>query len=108
MSWRSGRRLPEADAEVLALVQDMTISREAFLRSLTAALDGAAYCLDGEVIRPVDAEGWRIVLAPIADLALGALSMPRQHVEIYFAGYSGEQKERFLQRFELAFRRAGG
>jgi hypothetical protein len=97
------------DGEVLALCQDMTLSSDAFLRSLPAAVDHVPFRCANGVIRPDDPrERWHIVLTPIADIALGALTLPRQHVELYLHGYSDAQTRRFLERFELAFRRAGG
>jgi len=101
--------LPGAERYVLALAQDMTISREAFLRSLAVAVEHTAFDCADRVIRPRDpAARWRIVIAPLDDLALGALSLPRQRVEIYLRDCSDDEQRRFLERFELAFRRAGG
>ena len=98
-----------ADGEVLALSQDLTISREAFLRGLPAAVDHAAFCAGGAEIRSLDPRRqWRIVLEPLADLRLGMIVLPRQHVEIFLTDYGEDGKRRFLDRFELYFRRAGG
>jgi hypothetical protein len=97
------------DAEVLALSQDMTIARDEFLRSLPAALAGAAFAADGREVRPVDpGQGWRIVLDPLPDLRLGAIRLPRHRVTIYLAGRDEAATRRFLERFELYFRRGGG
>ena len=91
------------------LAQDMTITREAFLRGLPVALDGAPFVVAGDAIRPVDPrQRWRIVLAAMPPLRLGLLSLPRQHVEIHTVGFSDATRRRFVERFELAFRRAGG
>jgi len=109
MNLRSGRRLPGADGEVLALSQDMTTSREAFLRSLPAAVDHVAFRVDGGEIRPLDPHHqWRIVLEPMDDLVLGMIVLPRQHVEIFLTDCNADETKHFLARFELYFRRAGG
>ncbi len=98
-----------AEHEVLALRQEMTISRAEFLRLLPGAVDRAALKVDGDEIRPVDGNPlWRIVLSALDDLRLGAIRLPRQRVELYFAGNDAEGQRRFLARFELYYRRAGG
>jgi len=96
-------------AEVLARVQDMTIARDEFLRSLPAAVAGAAFVVEGGEIRPVEpGQGWRIVLEPLPDLRLGALRLARHRVTILLAGHDAAATQRFLERFELYFRRGGG
>lgn len=106
---RFGRRSPVADGEVLALVQDMTISRDAFLRSLPPAVDHAAFRVDNLDIRPLDpAQPWHIVLSPLADLRLGQITLPRQRVQIFLRDCGADATRRFMARFELYFRRAGG
>lgn len=97
------------DGEVLALDQDMTISRDAFLRSLPGAIDHAAFRVDEAGIRPLDpSQPWRITLAPLADLSLGQIRLPRHRVQIFLRGCGTEATRQFLARFELYFRRAGG
>ena len=96
-------------AEVLALAQEMTIARDEFLRSLPAAVAGAAFVVEGRDIRPVEpGQGWRIVLEPLPDLCLGAIRLARHRVAIHLAGRDEVQTRRFLERFELYFRRGGG
>jgi len=96
-------------SEALALREEMTISREAFLRSLPAAVDHAPYVVTGAEIRSASgASSWRIVLTPLPDLAFGPIALPRQRVEIFLAGYDEKGRRRFLERFELYYRRAGG
>ena len=98
-----------ADDEVLALAQDMTITREEFLRSLPAAVDHVSYVVGEREIRAGDpTRRWRIVLTPLPDLALGVVRLARHRVEIFLAGYDPTATRRFLERFELYFRRGGG
>ena len=95
--------------DVLALTQDMTIARADFLRSLPAAVAGAAFDVRGSEIRPVDAAlGWRIVLDPLPELRIGSIRLPRHRVAILLTGYDEAATRAFLERFELYFRRAGG
>ena len=98
-----------AEREVLVLAQDMTISRDAFLRSLPAAVDDAAFRIDASEIRPLDSrQKWRIVVAALSDLSIGMITLPRHRVEIFLTDCGAEETRRFLERFELYFRRAGG
>ena len=109
MSSPSGHRLPVADDEVLALAQDMTITRDAFLRSLPAAVNHAEYAVDGDEVRSLDpAQRWRIVLRPLPNLNIALISLERRRVEIHLIGYDEQRTRAFLERFELYFRRAGG
>ena len=100
--------------EVLALRQVMTISREEFLRCLPAAVGHDPYVVAGESIRSGavcgadSARGWRITVAPLSDLAIDLLRLPRHHVNLFLRGYDPVAARAFLDRFELYFRRGGG
>ena len=109
MNWRSGHRSPVADGEVLALSQEMTITRDAFLHSLPAAVDHVPYRDDGREIC-ADAAGarWRIVTTPMPELRIGLVRLARHRVEIFLTGYDEIRTRQFLDRFELYFRRGGG
>jgi len=98
-----------AERDVLALRQEMTISRDDFLRVLPAAVDQENLRVDGDQIRPLDGDRrWRIVLSALDDLRLGSIRLPRQRVEIFLADDDADDRSRFLARFELHFRRGGG
>jgi hypothetical protein len=98
-----------ADGEVLVFCADMTISRGAFLRSLPAAVGHEPFEVAGDAIRHRAAErSWRITLAPLPDLTLGLLALPRHRVSIHVEGYGEAETRGLLDRFELYFRRAGG
>ena len=88
-------------------MQDMTITREDFLRSLPAAV-GTAFTVDGDAIASNEAQPWRIELTALDDLRLGRLVLQRHRVRIFLTGYGATETKRFLDRFELHFRRAGG
>jgi hypothetical protein len=101
--------LPVAEAHVPALVQEMTISRESFLRLLPAAVDNVPFDVAGTDIRSRDdGRGWHIVLTPLSDMRLGRLALPRHRVAFHFTGYGEDDRRRFLERFELYYRRCGG
>ena len=98
-----------ADGEVLALCQEMTITRNEFLRSLPAAVADVAFAADGGDIRSLDpAHAWRIALTPLPDLRIALVRLGRYRVEIFLRGYDDVRTRRFLERFELYFRRGGG
>ncbi len=98
-----------ANGEVLALCQDMTTSRAAFLRSLTIAMEPVTFEVEGETLRSSDpAHAWRIRLTPLAELRLGLIQLSRHRVEIFLTGYDATRTTGFLERFERYFRRAGG
>ena len=99
-----------ADSEILVLCQDMTISREDFLRCLSGAVNHVAFTVDpASGIRSLDpAQRWRITLTPLPDLGLGPVRLPRQRVAIYLDRYDAAETTRFLDRFERYYRRGGG
>jgi hypothetical protein len=98
-----------AEAEILVLRQDMTITRDAFLRSLPAAVDHVPFGSGDGGIRSLDpGRPWRIALTELPALEIGLIRLARQRVEIYLTGYDEAGTKRFLERFELYFRRGGG
>lgn len=87
----------------------MTISREAFLRSLPAAVGNVAFDVSADESSHRDRErSWRIVHTSLPDLKLGMITLPRQRVEVFLTGFDEAGVRGFLDRFELYFRRAGG
>jgi hypothetical protein len=87
----------------------MTISREEFLRSLPGAVADVPFEVAGGVIRHRGTDrSWRIELEPLRDLALGALALPRHRVVVHLEGYDVTAARRWLERFELHYRRGGG
>jgi hypothetical protein len=92
----------------------MTISRDDFLRTLPAAIGlgtderSAIGIAKDEVFHRMPGRSWRITLTPLPTLLLGRLALPRHRVRILLAGYTEPEAQRFLERFELHFRRGGG
>ena len=95
--------------ERLVLRQDMTISREAFVRNLPGAVAHAPYRAQGdEFVHEDAARGWRIRLRRLPDRTIASLVLERHAVEICLHGYDAAGERAFLDRFELHFRRGGG
>jgi len=98
-----------AEGERLALRQDMTLSRAEFLRGLPGAAGTADFVTDAHGVRSRDpGPRWRIALESLPDLSLGMIRLPRQRVEVYFSGFDDDAARKWLARFELYYRRAGG
>jgi hypothetical protein len=97
------------DLESLVFDQEMSISREEFLRVLPSAVGPDQFSVDGEEVRyQHPSRSWRIVLGALPDRGLGRLQLPRLKVQIFLRGYSPPDTDSFLARFDLYFRRAGG
>ena len=88
---------------------DMTITRADFRRLLPAAVAGAGFVEEGEAfVHRNGARGWRIELAPLPALGIGAIRLERHRVRIEFRAHSAQEIEAFMERFEMHFRRGGG
>ena len=88
---------------------EMTITRPDFRRLLGAAVNHVAYVEeDGGFVHRDGARSWRIGLEPLPLLHLGLVRLERQQVDFAFSGYSAQEIERFMARFEMYFRRGGG
>ncbi len=94
----------------MMLEKDLATSRPEFFRNLAVALRGLAHEIDGNHIvvgsgdRRIDLE-----LSPLPPRVLSPLtSMERWKLMIPFTGYTDEDRDRFMARFDQAFRRGGG
>jgi hypothetical protein len=106
---RAGCTPPLPCGERLVLQQDMTISREAFLRNLPGAVAHASYRAQGdEFVHEDTVRGWRVRCCRLPDRTIASLVLERHAVEIYLRGYDAPSERAFLHRFELHFRRGGG
>lgn len=85
---------------------EATVSRGEFLRLLSAAIDGEAFEVDGELL--TGASGWRMRLTPMSARSFGGIAMERLHVDAEFPGWQEGEIERFMRRFALFFQRGGG
>ncbi|MGH8750247.1 MAG: hypothetical protein ACREUV_00925 [Burkholderiales bacterium] len=87
----------------------MTISHADFLRTLPAALNGLSHRINGNEITVLDGKReLKIFLAPETQRHFGPIPLPVTNVVLIFNGFTEEKRERFLARYDLAFRRGGG
>lgn len=73
------------------------------------AIGHAAYVVTGDTIEGHDPErNWRVELAPLPELRIGQLVLPRQRVKIVVWDCSTAVAEAFVARLALYLRRGGG
>jgi len=88
---------------------EMTLSRDEFLRLLPGAVGPLTETGEAGVFEGRDGpQRWRIRLAPLPDLRVGRVVLPRHQVEIRLDGYAEGEVEAFLARFHRGFQRGGG
>lgn len=88
---------------------DMSTTRQDFRRLLPAAVNHVHFVeQDGAFVHRDGARGWRIGVQALPRLQIGLIRLDRQRVEFEFDGYSEQEIEEFLARFEMYFRRGGG
>ena len=100
--------MPEAPKDTVRM--EMGYTHDDFIRTVGIFMDG----------RPYSVSGSRIVIPGAdrrVDISLGAqgvrkigpiIKLPKTPVEIVFSGYAEEDRKRFMERFEMIFRRGGG
>ena len=87
----------------------MGITHSEFFRTLPAALGPASYTVQGhDVVISDDTQRLVISLSPEGRRRIAALSLPTTQVHFTFSGYSPQDVEQFMARFDRAFQRGGG
>jgi hypothetical protein len=87
----------------------MGITHSEFFRTLPAALASSPYSVQGhDVVISDDGRRLLISLSPESRRRLGALSLPTTRVQFTFSGYTSQDIDRFMARFDRAFQRGGG
>lgn len=87
----------------------MALGHADLLRTLPAALEGCPHEVSGNVIT-IRGEGRQVVirLSPERERRLAALRLPVTVLDFRFAGYSREEVDAFMKRFDRCFQRGGG
>ena len=94
---------------VVHFSRDMGITHREFFRTLPAALPALPHTVHGhDVIIAEDTRRLVISLSPEGRRRIAALSLPTTQVHFTFSGYSSQDIERFMARFDRAFQRGGG
>lgn len=97
------------DPAVVRFSRDMGITHSDFFRTLPAALARTPYTVQGrDVIVNDDTRRLVISLSPEGRRRIAALSLPTTQVHFTFSGYSPQDVEQFMSRFNRAFQRGGG
>lgn len=93
----------------LPLSFEMTTTQAELRRLLPAAVNHVPFAdEDGAFVHHGGARSWRITLKPLPQLVLGSVQLERYRLDFEFSGYSAEEIEDFMTRFEMYFRRGGG
>lgn len=94
---------------VVRFSRDMGITHREFFRTLPAALAQTSYTVQGrDVIITEDTRRLVITLSPEGRRRIAVLSLPTTQVHFAFSGYSPQDVEQFMSRFDRAFQRGGG
>ena len=93
----------------LPLSFEMTTTLEEFRRRLPAAVGDVPFVEeDGAFVHSEGSRGWRIGLQPLPHFRAGLIELERYRVDCQFSGYTSQEIEEFMRRFEMHFRRGGG
>ncbi len=105
----------------MAVVKDMVLTLEGFLRDLEAALAGLDYRVEGSRVEATNGTGRiTITLEPLPPRRLsgllslpprrlsGLLSLARSKVTIAFEDYDEAAEAAFVEHFDRVYRRGGG
>ena len=87
----------------------MGITHSEFFRTLPAAVPASAFTVRGlNVIVAEETRRLVITLSPEGRRRIAALSLPATQVHFTFSGYSPQDVEEFMARFDRTFQRGGG
>lgn len=92
------------------VVMEMGYSHEDFIRTLAIFLGNQPFSISGHhIMIPREDRQVEISLGQQGERRIGpTIRLPRTPVEIVFSGYAEEERKRFMDRFEMIFRRGGG
>ena len=87
----------------------MGLTHTEFFRSLPPAIENREYSVEDGVVR-IDVDGRSVIIELGSQLsrAIASLKLPYLEVRFSFHGFSDEEREQFMERFELYYRRGGG
>ena len=100
----SGERVPTH-----AFTREMGLTREEFFKSLPQAIDHREFTVTNGVVRiQFESRAVTIELGQEKTRSIALLALPYMEVQFTFLDFSVQERERFMERFNLYFRRGGG
>lgn len=93
----------------LPLSFEMTTTLADFRRLLPAAVGHVPFVEEnGAFVHRDGGCSWRIGVKSLPQLQAGLMRLERHRFDFRFSGYSDDEIEAFMARFEMYFRRGGG
>ncbi len=87
----------------------MGMTHQDFFRGLPVVARGRSWRQDNHIVTLDTEEGAvSIHLGPQGERRIALLVLPVTHLTFTFRGYDRDAVDRFMARFDLAFRRGGG
>lgn len=93
----------------MIVTKTMALTRKMFFETLPRALDSDAFSVSGDQVTLTN-EGrtLTVTFAEQPTFKLGGFAVPRAEIILHFKGYTDDQAETSLKRFERYFHRGGG
>lgn len=89
--------------------REMGMTHQDFFRGLPVVARGRSWRQDSDIVTLDTEEGAvSIHLGPQGERRIALLVLPVTHLTFTFSGYDRDAVDRFMARFDLAFRRGGG
>ena len=93
----------------VVVVKEMGISHREFFRTLPRAMDGFDYGVADGVVRVRAGDKLALIqLGPETVRSIASMRLPATRIEFTFSGYTDAEARKFLDHFDLHFRRGGG
>lgn len=92
-----------------AFTREMGLTREEFFKSLPQAIDHREFTVTNGVVRiEFDNRAVTIELGEERTRSIALLKLPYMEVSFTFLDFTVQERDRFMERFNLYFRRGGG
>lgn len=93
----------------VVITREMGLTHSEFFRLFPLAAEGYVYRIEGDtVILDQDHRNLTIRLAAEGERRIALLAVPVTRVEFEFNGFSAEETQDFMGRFDRAYQRGGG
>ena len=99
-------------SDTIAFSRDMGINKRDFFRILPTAIGSSTFSVEGDrvTVKPVADQGLLVIsLGKEETRRLSALMvLPRMNVDFSFTDVSQEEVDKFMETFDIYYRRGGG